>query len=55
MNLTIVMAALSMLHAPPAIVASRARSKFPVSASCKVLGCGPLWVADKKEVFNAKD
>jgi ABC-type nitrate/sulfonate/bicarbonate transport system substrate-binding protein len=52
MNLTIVVAALSILLARPAIVASQARSKFPVSASSKVLGYGPLWVADKKGFFQ---
>jgi hypothetical protein len=43
-----VLPAITIFFAFPAIVAAQARSKFPVSASSKVLGYGPLWAADKK-------
>jgi ABC-type nitrate/sulfonate/bicarbonate transport system substrate-binding protein len=36
----------------PAICAAQSRIKFPVSASSKVLGYAPLWVADKKGFFE---
>jgi ABC-type nitrate/sulfonate/bicarbonate transport system substrate-binding protein len=36
----------------PAISAAQERIKFPVSASSKVLGYAPLWVADKKGFFE---
>jgi ABC-type nitrate/sulfonate/bicarbonate transport system substrate-binding protein len=36
----------------PAISAAQERIKFPVSASSKVLGFAPLWVADKKGFFE---
>ncbi len=44
--------AITIFLAVPAIVAAQARSKFPVSASSKVLGYGPLWAADKKGFFQ---
>jgi ABC-type nitrate/sulfonate/bicarbonate transport system substrate-binding protein len=36
----------------PTIAAAQERIKFPVSASSKVLGYAPLWVADKKGFFE---
>jgi len=36
----------------PAISIAQERIKFPVSASSKVLGYAPLWVADKKGFFE---
>jgi ABC-type nitrate/sulfonate/bicarbonate transport system substrate-binding protein len=36
----------------PAISVAQERIKFPVSASSKVLGYAPLWVADKKGFFE---
>ncbi|HET9916703.1 MAG TPA: ABC transporter substrate-binding protein [Candidatus Binatia bacterium] len=36
----------------PATVLAQARSKFPVSASSRVLGYAPLWAADKKGFFQ---
>jgi NitT/TauT family transport system substrate-binding protein len=44
--------ALFLILLLPAISAAQSRIKFPVSASSKVLGYAPLWVADKKGFFE---
>ena len=50
--LKVIMAALSIVMVLPVTVLAQATSKFPVSASSKVLGYAPLWVADKKGFFQ---
>ena len=52
MNLKQALSVIIIFFSFPAFVAAQARSKFPVSASSKVLGYGPLWAADKKGFFQ---
>jgi NitT/TauT family transport system substrate-binding protein len=52
MSLTILLATFSLLFGVPLAAVAGERFPFPVSASSKVLGYAPLWVADKKGFFD---
>ena len=52
MNVKLVIGALSMLLLPLSSASVAEKFQFPVSASSRVLGYAPLWVADKKGFFE---
>jgi ABC-type nitrate/sulfonate/bicarbonate transport system substrate-binding protein len=52
MNILSLIGALSMLLLPSSSAGVAEKFQFPVSASSRVLGYAPLWVADKKGFFE---